>query len=75
MGYETQAYSFENHRGDLILSRAPDGVDARALADMMHAACENRTNDDAMPVILHIARDDQRVSVLRDCLAFFATRY
>ncbi|NNE24049.1 MAG: transcription-repair coupling factor [Rhizobiales bacterium] len=50
--------------GVTILSGTPEGLDALAISDLARAA--------APSVLVHIARDDQRMRSLADALAFFA---
>src|SRR5690554_6027515 len=50
----------------LILSGAPEGLDAALLArEADRGAAENRP-------VLHVARDDRRMAAMRAALAFFA---
>jgi len=52
------------NRTDRILSGAPEGFDALALATLAAEASGGR--------ILHVARDDRRLDALQSALAFFA---
>ncbi|MGI9464828.1 MAG: hypothetical protein ACR2OM_12850, partial [Aestuariivirgaceae bacterium] len=50
--------------GLTMLSGTPEGLDALAIGDIARAA--------APRIVVHIARDDQRLRALADGLAFFA---
>jgi len=51
-------------RGRTVVAGAPEGADALVLADAARLAAPDR--------LLHVARDDQRLSAMADLLAFFA---
>ena len=53
-----------------VLAGAPPGLDARVLADLAVTLAERRVNEG--PVILHVARDGERMRLLEESLAFFA---
>ena len=55
-------------RSDIILSGAPEGLDALVLARLVAEAADGAKAG----LILHIARDDRRVDALETALAFFA---
>ena len=58
----------QDQPGVTELTGAPEGIDAMVLADLARA----RAGTSPFPVLLHVARDEQRLVALRDALAFFA---
>lgn len=53
--------------GHLTLGEVPEGYDALVLADLARARAEAGHG-----VVLHVARDDARLSAMREALSFFA---
>ena len=53
--------------GAHVLSAVPEGLDALALAGLVQEEC-----DGASHILLHVARDDRRLSALQAGLSFFA---
>ena len=51
---------------NLILSGAPEGMDAALLAQEAQAAAKRGA------AVVHVARDDRRMAAMRASLAFFA---
>jgi transcription-repair coupling factor (superfamily II helicase) len=51
----------------LVLSGMPEGMDALLISELLRAAAKNGGD-----TILHIARDDSRIAVLEEMIAFFA---
>lgn len=59
-----------SHNGPMTLAGVPEGLDASALAELARA-----TDDKGQcRIILHIARDDARMELLRDAIAFFDSK-
>ncbi|MHA1164202.1 MAG: transcription-repair coupling factor [Alphaproteobacteria bacterium] len=56
-------------RGPVTVAGAPEGLDALALVELANEL--NRTGSAKPATILHIARDDKRMSALKAALAFF----
>ena len=50
-------------RGPIVISGAPEGLDARVLAELAVASPAG---------VLHVARDGQRMATLEHTLRFFA---
>jgi len=51
----------------LVLSGMPEGMDALLISELLRAAAAGGGE-----TVLHIARDDSRIAVLEEMIAFFA---
>jgi len=58
-----------NYRAPFTISGAPEGLDAKYLAERFEARVKG---GDATPMGLHIARDDRRMEAIVSALEFFA---
>ena len=57
----------------VTIARAPEGLDALVLADMVRgAATAPGAVEGKRPLYLHVARDDRRLSALQEAFGFFA---
>ncbi|MFZ5608792.1 MAG: transcription-repair coupling factor [Pseudomonadota bacterium] len=57
-----------NRSGRLTLAGVPEGLDARVLADLTRASATGT----GAGMVVHVAADDARLSLLRQAVAFFA---
>ncbi len=56
----------------VTIARAPEGLDALVLADLARAALSSPRDAKTRPLLLHVARDDRRLSALSEALGLFA---